>query len=395
MESEDTRAGKITFLVNVAYWAVIFAIIYIVFRYLLRLLMPFFLALVFASVVRPIAYHLSRETKLVKGENGKMILTRRVLRLNRTVAGILSVVLLFAVMGVLLALVVFKVGDSVAGLIAQVPVFYENSFVPGFNRIYERMLDIAGRMDPSVREMLMSAVPNLVTNLGSAVTNFSARAVSMLTSLATSLPSFLVNTMICMIATVFIAVDFDRIKDFIRKNLPGKPLRIAVRVKNSFLEMVLQFLKSYFIIFCITTAEIAVGLFVIRVPKPLLIAVITATLDAFPIIGSGLVLIPWSIVSLVTGSYYRGFGLLILYILVAVLRQIIEPRIVGKHVGLRPLVTLVCMYAGTKIFGPVGLFALPIMAAILVDLNSNGVIHFFIAAPETKTESDEPSEREI
>ena len=393
MESEETSRGKVGFLVNVAYWTVIIAIIYIVFRYLLRLLMPFFLALVFASVVRPIAYHLSRETKLVKDENGKVILTRRVIRLNRTVAGILSVVLLFAVMGVLLGLVVFKVGDSAANFISQVPVFYENNFVPGFNRIYMRLLDIAGHMDPDIREMMMSAIPNLVTNLGSAVTNFSAKAVSMLTSLATSLPSFLVNTMICMIATVFIAVDFDRIKDFIRKNLPAKPLRIVVRVKNSFLEMVLQFLKSYFIIFCITTAEIAVGLFVIRVPRPLLIALITATLDAFPIIGSGLVLIPWSIVSLVTGSYYRGIGILIIYILVAVIRQIIEPRIVGKHVGLRPLVTLVCMYAGTKIFGPVGLFALPIMAAILVDLNSNGVIHFFESASETQPE--EPSEKEI
>ena len=90
MESEETSGGKVRFLVNVAYWTVIIAIIYIVFRYLLRLLMPFFLALVFASVVRPIAYHLSRETKLVKDENGKMMQNtsrlmgklRRILRIN-------------------------------------------------------------------------------------------------------------------------------------------------------------------------------------------------------------------------------------------------------------------------------------------------------------------------
>ena len=171
-----------------------------------------------------------------------------------------------------------------------------------------------------------------------------------------------------------------------------KPLRIAVRVKNSFLEMVLQFLKSYFIIFCITTAEISLGLFLIGVEKPVLIALIIAVLDAFPIVGSGLVLLPWATVMLISGSYGRGLGLLAVYTFVAVFRQIIEPRIVGKHVGLRPLVTLICMYAGTRLFGGMGLFALPIMAAIIADLNSNGVIHLF--RPASAEDNDSPTAEE-
>ena len=313
--------------------------------------------------------------------------------MNRTVAGVLSVVLLFLVVGGVLTLLFIRLSDTATSLISAVPGFYENSVVPGFERIYERLLEIAGRMDPSVRDALTGAVPNLITNLGSAVTNFSARTVAWLTSIATRLPSILLSTMICLIATVFIAVDFDRIKFFIRRNLPDKTLRIAVNVRNSFLEMVWQFLKSYFIIFCITTAEISLGLFVIGVGRPVLIALITATLDAFPIIGSGLVLLPWAVVMLITGSYGRGLGLLAVYTWVAVFRQIIEPRIVGKHVGLRPLVTLICMYAGTKLFGGMGLFALPIMAAIITDLNNNGVIHLFRAAsgPEAE-EGPDPKE---
>ena len=164
-----------------------------------------------------------------------------------------------------------------------------------------------------------------------------------------------------------------------------------MNVRNSFLEMVWQFLKSYFIIFCITTAEISLGLFIIGVGKPIVIALIIAILDAFPIVGSGLVLLPWAGAMLITGSYVRGLGLLAVYTFVAVFRQIIEPRIVGKHVGLRPLVTLICMYAGTKLFGGMGLFALPIMAAILADLNSNGVIQLFRSAG-TETGEDKLEE---
>ena len=391
MGSESRRTRRVDFLVNTTYWAVIVAIVYFVFKYLLRLLMPFFLALVFAALVRPISHYLSRETRYVKNEKGEKVLVRRRVRMNRTLAGILSVVVLFLVAGGILVLVVIRVSDTAAALISSVPVFYETSVAPGFERIYTRMLELAARMDPSVQDALAGAVPNLITNLGSTVTNLSARAVSWLTSIATRLPRILLSTMICLIATVFIAVDFDRIKNFIRRNLSEKTLRIAVNVRTSFLEMVWQFLKSYFIIFCITTVEISLGLFIIGVEKPILIALIIAVLDAFPIVGSGLVLLPWAGAMLITGSYVRGLGLLAVYTWVAVFRQIIEPRIVGKHVGLRPLVTLICMYAGTKLFGGMGLFALPIMAAILADLNSNGVIQLFRSAG-TETGEDKLEE---
>ena len=391
MGSESRRTRRVDFLVNTTYWAVIVAIVYFVFKYLLRLLMPFFLALVFAALVRPISHYLSRETRYVKNEKGEKVLVRRRVRMNRTLAGILSVVVLFLVAGGILVLVVIRVSDATAALISSVPVFYENSVAPGFERIYTRLLELAARMDPSVQDALAGAVPNLITNLGSTVTNLSARAVSWLTSIATRLPRILLSTMICLIATVFIAVDFDRIKNFIRRNLSEKTLRIAVNVRTSFLEMVWQFLKSYFIIFCITTVEISLGLFIIGVENPILIALIIAVLDAFPIVGSGLVLLPWAGAMLITGSYVRGLGLLAVYTWVAVFRQIIEPRIVGKHVGLRPLVTLICMYVGTKLFGGMGLFALPIMAAILADLNSNGVIQLFRSAG-TETGEDKLEE---
>ena len=391
MGSESRRTRRVDFLVNTTYWVVIVAIVYFVFKYLLRLLMPFFLALVFAALVRPISHYLSRETRYVKNEKGEKVLVRRRVRMNRTLAGILSVVVLFLVAGGILVLVVIRVSDATAALISSVPVFYENSVAPGFERIYTRLLELAARMDPSVQDALAGAVPNLITNLGSTVTNLSARAVSWLTSIATRLPRILLSTMICLIATVFIAVDFDRIKNFIRRNLSEKTLRIAVNVRTSFLEMVWQFLKSYFIIFCITTVEISLGLFIIGVENPILIALIIAVLDAFPIVGSGLVLLPWAGAMLITGSYVRGLGLLAVYTWVAVFRQIIEPRIVGKHVGLRPLVTLICMYVGTKLFGGMGLFALPIMAAILADLNSNGVIQLFRSAG-TETGEDKLEE---
>ena len=385
MEAPTPKEKKERFLVNIAYLAAIIAIIYLVFKYLLNLLMPIFLAFIFAAIVRPISRFLSRETKYVKNVNGEKIEMRRRFHMNKNLAGIISVVVLFLVVGGILALVFVRLIDTISDLVSAVPGLYENSLLPALNRLYNNILVFAGRFDESVIQAVESSVPNLISSLGSAITNLSGKLVGWITSLAGRLPNILLNTIICLIATVFIAIDFDRIKGFVRRNLPEKPRLMVMNVRDSFLDMIWQFLKSYFIIFCITTAEITVGLLIIGGTRPLMIGILIAIFDAFPIVGSGMILLPWAVITLIMGKTVRGLCLGVLYAVVVIARQIIEPKIVGKHVGLRPIVTLSCMYAGTKLFGGVGLFGVPIAAAILVDLNDNGIIHWFSRSGESDT----------
>lgn len=378
METEGKSGSRVTFLVNIAYWAAIVAIVYLVFKYLVNLLMPFFLALIFAAVARPVAVFLSREYRYKKNAAGEKVPVRRRVRMNRTVAGVISVILLFLIVLGLLVILFVQLADTLADLAAGIPGLYYAKVLPGITEFFAKVEELAGRIDDSLLEVVQSAVPNILSSVGSAVTEASAKVVGWIASLATRVPGMLLSAIICLIATVFIAVDFDKIKTFIRRNLPERPLRMVRDVRDSFLGIVWQFIKSYFIIFCITTTEIAVGLLLIGVNRPVLVAVLIAIFDAFPIVGSGMILLPWAILTLISGELWRGLGLLILYAVVVIVRQIIEPKIVGKHVGLRPIVTLVCMYAGTRLFGGlIGLFGLPITAAILVDLNDSGILHLF------------------
>ncbi len=389
MELPQEQRNRLKFLIDLAYWAAIIAIIYFLLKYFLKVVTPLVLALILAAVARPLARLLSRETRYIRSEKGERVLVRRRFRMNRTVAGVLSVVVLYLLLAGLIVLVISRLADSAVNLVGAAPAFYETSVVPGINRLYERVLSFSARMDESVVATIQASLPNLISSLGSAITNFSARLVSWLTSLAGRLPSILLNALITMIATVFIAVDFDRIKAFLRQNLPDRALRFSVNVKNSFLEMIWQFIKSYFLIFLITAAENTLGLVLIGVGHPLLIGVLIGLFDAFPVVGSGTILIPWAIVTLITGGVFRGVALLALYLVIIVVRQIIEPRIVGKHVGLRPIVTLSCMYVGTRLFGGVGLFAMPIMAAIVVDLNRSGIIHLFSTGEKESEKRDD------
>ena len=382
MDKEAKIQEKRHFLTNIAFYAVIIALFFLLFRYLINLLLPFFLALIFAAVSRPIARFLSSETRWKRDEFGNRVPVKRRITMNRTLAGIVSVVLLFLVIAGLVTLIVVRLAGSIGTVVAAIPGIYTDTVLPELEDASEKLLAWAGRMDKDLLKAVEDAIPNVISSLGSAVTRFSVNAVTWISSFATKLPSILLNTIICLIATVFIAIDFDAIKDFIGCNLPDTPLQMVIDIKDTFLDIVWQFLRSYALIFVITAAEIAIGLLLIGAGRPLALGLLISLFDAFPIVGSGMILLPWAIFTLMSGATVRGIGLFIVYAVVVIARQIIEPKIVGKHVGMKPIVTLVCMYVGTELFGTLGLFALPITVAILTDMNERGLIHLY-KKPET------------
>ena len=125
-----------------------------------------------------------------------------------------------------------------------------------------------------------------------------------------------------------------------------------------------------FIIF----AELTVGFISLRIEYAGILALIVALIDMLPILGVGTVLIPWGIADIIMGEYALGAALLILYAVIALVRNLIEPRIVGKSLGLHPLATLMSMYIGLKLFGFAGMIMVPIAVMIFVQLVRWGYI---------------------
>ena len=124
-----------------------------------------------------------------------------------------------------------------------------------------------------------------------------------------------------------------------------------------------------------TFSELAIGLLIMGVDNSWGVAAGIAVLDILPIVGCGTVLIPWAVVSLVTGKTGLGISLLVLYVIIAIVRNIAEPKIVGQQVGLHPLATLLAMVTGASLFGAAGVFALPIALAVIKQLDDDGIIH--------------------
>jgi predicted PurR-regulated permease PerM len=153
-----------------------------------------------------------------------------------------------------------------------------------------------------------------------------------------------------------------------------------------------SYIRSYAIILTITFGEIFLGLSIIGINNAAGIAVAIAIFDILPVVGSGLVLLPWTIITLISGNLVQGIGLGVLYVVVIVVRQIMEPKIVGDRVGLHPLVTLLSMVLGTYLFGGIGLLGLPITVALLHALNKQGAIHLYRMSDDEAECAEAPGE---
>lgn len=370
----DQRTKRKTFLINLAYWAVILALVYLVFRYLIHLLMPFVIALVVAWIMRPWFKFLRK-------------------RLNSRIAALItavSVVLCYLVVGGLVLLLAASVISDLARYLGELPALYTQTIEPGLRNLYLNTEEFLARFDPNAVEVLRSILPQVISSVSSAVTGFSVSAVTRLTGYATKIPSFLIASIICIISTIFMVTTFDSIKRFLRVNLPARVTEVAGYVSSSFKKVIMQYGRSYLLIMLITFAELTVGLLIIGVSDAVLIAALIAVMDIFPIVGAGLILVPWTVISFIQGKIMQGIGLGILYIFMVVVRQIIEPKIIGKHVGLPPLVTLMCMFVGTSLFGGLGLLGLPILAAIACNLNNDPDVPISIFRNPDEEETAEP-----
>lgn len=365
MEKTDKRRK---FIVNVAYWAIIAGITYLIFRYLLNLLLPFVIALLVAWLLRPLGrLYRQRAPKLASA----LI--------------VVTVLLFYLLLGVLAMLLLVDLLTGLAQYLGKLPELYTQTIEPGLRNLYANARDLAARFDPSVADVVNMVLPQVISSVGGAVTNFSVTAVGKLTGLVTALPSVLISAMIAVIASFFTAVSYDGMKAFLQRNLPAKFTETAGYAIRSFRNIIRQYGKSYLLVMLITFGELTLGLLIIGVRRAILLAALIAIFDIFPVVGAGAILLPWAVISLIQGKTLQALGLLILYVVILVVRQFLEPKVVGKQVGLPPLVTLACMFVGTSLFGAWGLFGLPICAAILVNLNNDPDVPInLFSVPEPK-----------
>lgn len=220
-------------------------------------------------------------------------------------------------------------------------------------------------------------------------------AATFLGNLVIALPSIFSNAVIFFIAFLLSAFFFCKDKEIImpalRKFLPPRVHVWFSNLRNTAAFTAWSYLKAYAILMAITALELLVGFWIIGVDYALLLALIVSVIDILPILGVGTVLLPWGVYALVIKDYRLGVGLLLLYAVIWVIRQFLEPKIVSNQIGMHPLLTLISMYIGLRAVGFWGMLLFP-MALLIFMKTRKGAENAPIPA-KTETEDIKNGER--
>lgn len=325
----------------------ILILLYVIVEYLLPVVLPFIIAWLVAAITVNPARKMSKKTKVPE----------RILRLMMSISLTLSAA---TALGVLL----WQIIDAIWRFLSD---------LGEGNRLYDLISSLFTADIPFIGDKipneLAAGIKSAISQALSAV--FSALA-SGATAIAGALPQAFFVLIVTLISLVYFSLDYDRISHFVKSLLPDRAIKAISHFKNGIFTVIKKYLLSYSLILLITFGVMLAGFLVLRIEHALLVAILVALLDILPVIGVGTVLIPWSILELAAGNKALGIGLLVLFVLNAIIRQLAEPKIVGKNLDLHPIVTLILLYVGYSLFGFVGLIILPVIAVSLgVALNSD------------------------
>ena len=355
-----TQEQKKRFIVNVIFFALVLALVWIGIRYLLRWLLPFIIAFLIALLLRrPLNFILSH-THLPR----------------KVVAPIITLILVLLV-AILAAVAAYKGIRELSDFAAWLPSWFQETapeVVQSLNQRFQLLLEaIPAEWDAQIH-LLVDGVSG---NIQNQLVSWSGNAVSWLASKAVSVPSMVVTVVITLVATFFMSTELEQIRAFVRRQIPAAYMGAARDTWISFGRTVGKMLRSYLVIMSITFGELCIGLSVLRLEHAVVLAALIAVVDILPILGVGTVLLPWGAITLMVGDVPLGLGILLLYAVISVIRNFLEPRIVGKRIGLNPLITLLCMYLGLQLFGIIGMFLVPLLFILVRNAQKAGLVHMW------------------
>ena len=353
------------FLVRTAYWAVWAVLLWLGVRYLLRWLLPFLLALALAAAVEPV-----------------IAWCRRRMGLKR---GFTAAVVTIAVTGAILALaavIVWQLIRQAAELLGQLPGLLAG--LPGMTEnLRQRLEDFCAACPQGLRSWLEEVPALLGTLAAGAAQRASGACITAAAALAAALPGGAPGPpplpgvfLFCgttALAVFFTAGSYPRVMAFFRRQL-GHRLDRARGVKANLLSTLGKWCRAQAILLGVTFCQLLAGFLLMGQRYALLLAAVTALVDALPVFGTGTVLLPWAAVCLLAGQAPRAVALAALYAVISAVRSLLEPKVMAAQAGLPPLAALAAMYAGFRALGVAGMILLPMALLFVKQLHDEGYV---------------------
>lgn len=343
-----------------AFCGTVLIILYFFINFLLPPLMPFLLGFLVAWLLhKPIAFLAQK------------------FHLPRKFPAILLTAVFYILATGILVFAGIQMVTAVKEIFPQLPGLFTDQVLPFINNCVESVKEAFGQFDPAISSVIDTWFSELTTSLSQSVTAVSGTVIKVASNIAVGTPEMILKIVLTVVSTFFIAIDFERITGAIKKLLPARFQTPIAKAKEKAAASIGIFVRAYSLIFLLTFAELSVGLWLLRIPYAIQLGLVIAVVDLMPILGTGLVLLPWALVAAVIGNGVLAIGLIVLYVAITAIRNIVEPKLVGEKIGLPPLATLISMFVGLQLFGIVGMFLFPLTLSLLVQMKRDGLLPKF------------------
>ena len=346
---------------DVSYWTrVLKRILYVIFILLglyigLKLsifYMPFLVAFIISLMIEPAIKFIMNKTNLTR----------------RTSSIIIFIFVSLIIVGTLSWLIITLFSEA-SSLLQGLNNYFDKAYIQFQNIISSFNFDKI-----HLSNEILSVIENSTEDLLGTVSNWLKNALTGVLNFVTNIPSIAICIGIAVVALYFICVDKIYILDQIEYHLPKVWVRkLKIHLKD-LIESLGGYLKAEATLILVSFIISLIGLYILEfagfnIQYPLLMALFIGFVDALPILGSGTVMIPWAIICAINGDINLGIAIIVLLIIMSVTRQLLEPKLVSKNIGIHPIFTLIAMYTGFKVIGVMGLLIGPIVLIIFKNIS--------------------------
>ncbi|NLA87439.1 MAG: sporulation integral membrane protein YtvI [Clostridiales bacterium] len=341
------------------YGAVSIVLLWLLLRYALPWLLPFIVAIIIARLIEPVVLHLTERYQFRRG-----------------FASAACTILIFAA---LIALTVFIIGRAVIELTA---------FVNNLPALLKNLSNTASIIGDRINVYIKSAPPEIQDYMTHVFDGFAARSaelpaalsgkvVGILAGFAKMTPKLILFFFTCALSVFFMSCGYKEVTGFILRQIPKRRHKTLNDFRNDLFCTFGKWLKAELMLAGITFAEMTIAFLFMRIDFAVLLALLVAFVDLLPVLGSGAVLIPWAIVTIIGGNIRNGIALIVIYLVNTTVRNLLEPKMIGRQIGLPPIVTLIAMYVGFCSVGVMGMVLFPIGLIMVKQLNDRGYLRLW------------------
>lgn len=342
-------------ILNFIFVITVVLLLFLVLPKLLSFFLPFVIGWIVAMVANPLVRFLEKKVKILRKHSSAIII----------------IIVVAAIVGTIYLVVAILVRESVQ-LVKDLPTITQQAG-DKFNEFMLYIRKISGTMPSNIQDMIDKITVGVRDSINAYVDNLEVDLMDKAGDFAVDVAEGFLIAIVTILSAYFFTANRDELVAGMKKRFPESVINYWNLVYDNFIRAFAGYFKAQFKIMLVLIGIMFIGFEILRVDYSFVIAFGIAILDLLPVFGTGAILWPWALIDMVSGNYIRAVGLVIIYLICQVVKQLLQPKMVGDSIGLHPLATLVFLFIGYKLFGVLGMIIGIPVGMVLVNMYRIGM----------------------